>query len=517
LRDRFALLTTGRRTALPRHQTLRATLDWSYQLLTGAERELLHRLAIFVGPFSLEAACAVVAEEGVTASDIAGGVADLIGKSLVFKTASVVTAEFRLLETTRAYALDRLGESGAHGKVAARHAEYLREVLRDMEDQQRAPPQDEDVAALHRRADEIRAALDWAFSASGDTALGVELTIAAAPLWFELSQMAVAHSRVEQALRHGEPGSAQEMWLLLALGHAHWYVKPGSDAMEPAFARALAIAERIGATAVRTRALWGMWAVRRARGDYRAALEIARRYADGATGAGDVGAMHLADRILGLTHHLIGDQPAAREATERALRRPHPLSPRSDIGYQVETPVAMRAQLARILWLMGFPDQAMAAVREAVQNALNGGRSFPVCYAVGLAGLPVAVWVNAVDEARRLLDLLAAHSDGNERWEQWRICYTRVLRLRAGDAAEALVAAYIEATSNFIVVPPFADRPLDATIPVPLPGAEPIDVEWSTPEVLRVQAELLLWHDAPGAAATAEARLLRALEIARSQ
>ncbi len=87
LRDRFALLTSGRRTALPRHRTLRATLDWSYQLLTVPERELLQRLAIFAGPFALDAACAV-ADEGMTAADVADGIADLIGKSLVVKTAS---------------------------------------------------------------------------------------------------------------------------------------------------------------------------------------------------------------------------------------------------------------------------------------------------------------------------------------------------------------------------------------------------------------------------------------------
>ena len=202
----------------------------------------------------------------MTGTDIADGVAELIAKSLVFRTSSTATAEFRLLETTRAYAFDRLTECGALASVAARHADYLREMLRDMENEQRSTLQDEYVvAALHRRADEIHAALDWAFSASGDSALGLSLTIAAVPLWFELSQMAVAHDRAEHDLRYVETGSEQEMWLLLALGHALWYMGPGSDAMEPAFARALAIAERVRATAVQTRALWGMWGVRRAR------------------------------------------------------------------------------------------------------------------------------------------------------------------------------------------------------------------------------------------------------------
>ena len=193
--------------------------------------------------------------------------------------------------------------------------------------ERRSKPQDEYLAALRGRADEIHAALEWAFSATGDPGTGVALTIAAVPLWFELSQMTVIRNRVEQTLPHAEAGSDQEMWLRIALGNALWYLGPGSPAMEATFDRALEIADRIGATAVQTRALWGMWAARRGRGDNLAALEFARRYADAAASAGDLGAMHLADRILGLTHHLLGQQPAAREFTERALRQPQLLDP----------------------------------------------------------------------------------------------------------------------------------------------------------------------------------------------
>ena len=516
LRDRFAVLTSGLRTALPRHRTLRATLDWSYQLLTTAERELLCRVAIFVGPFSLDAALAVV-DSGVTANDVADGISDLIAKSLVFKTADPAAAEFRLLETTRAYAFDRLREGGALADVARRYAEYLLKLLGDIEDEQRSRPQDEYLAAFGRRADEIHAALDWAFSATGDPAIGVALTIAAVPLWFELSRMAVVRGRVDQALPHAEPGAAQEMWLRVAFGHALWYLGPDSAALEPTFARALDIAERIGATTVQTRALWGLWAARRGRGDNLAALEFARRYADAAVSAGSLGATHLADRILGLTHHLLGDQKLARDFTERALRQPHLLDPASSIGYQVETPVAMRAQLARILWLSGFPDQATVAAKEAVAVARNSGRSFPICYAVTQAGLPVALWTGDLAEARRQTDLLVGHAVDNQRMEQWGVCFQRVVKLRVGDEAEALIASFIERAAEAASFPPFTELAADANIRVPLPGAEPVDARWNTPEFLRVDALLLLWHDVPGAATAAETKLRRAMAIARGQ
>ncbi len=516
LRDRFELLTSGRRTALPRHRTLRATLDWSYRLLSEAERDLLRRLAIFAGPFSLDAARAVAAE-GTSEVDVSDALADLVSKSLLVRAVDPTMAEFRLLETTRVYAMDRLIEADAFAEVARRHATYFLRALGTIDDEKRSRPTDAYLSAFRRRADEVHVALEWAFSDTGDTAIGVALTLAAIPLWFELSQMAGARCRVEQALPHVEPGTDVEMRLRIALGHTLWYSTPESDALEPAFARALEIAERAGATDAQTQALWGLWAARRAHGDYPAALEMARRYATAAAHAGPVGASHLGDRILGLTHHFMGHQVIAREFAERALGQAHQFDPASGFGYQVETPVAIRALLARVLWLLGYPDQAMAAAMQATAEAANTGYSFPVIYAVTFSGFPVALLTGGMDEARRQVDLLADHAAGNRRVEQWMVCYTRIPKLRAGDEREALIAAFIEPRLDTTGAPPFADLAPGANIPVPLPDPEPAEVLWNTPELLRVDAELLLWHAAPGAVAAAEAKLLHALEIARMQ
>ena len=516
LRDRFALLTSGRRTALPRHRTLRATLDWSYQLLSDAEQDLLCRLAIFAGPFSLDAARAVAAEDANHAA-VTDGVAELIGKSLMFRTTDPMAAGFRLFETTRVYARERLIESGDLGRVARRHAAYLLGTLGNLDEERGAKPQQARLAALRHHADEVHTALEWAFSGTGDPATGVALTLAAVPLWFELFQMTVARVRLEQAMRHVDADFDQEMRLTVALGDALWYQGPGSNAIEPIFSRAVEIAGRRGADGVRARALWGLWAARRTHGDYPAALEMARRMADAAESAGDPGAAHLADRILGLTHHVMGQQAIARVFTERALRQPHHFDPASGIAYQVETAVAMAGQLARISWLLGFPEQAMEAAAAAAEAARNTGHSFPMVHAVTFAGFPVALWTGRLEEARRQVDLLALHVNGNPRTEQWYACLTRVLDLRERNAGEALIATFIEARLDVGAGLPFADHAPDAEIAVPLPGPDPVEQLWNTPEILRVDAELLLWHDAPDAVTAAEAKLLRALEIARRQ
>ncbi len=123
LNERFGLLTGGRRTALPRHQTLRATFDWSYNLLSGSERCLLRRLSIFAAGFTLESANAVMSDQGYAESVVLDEIANLIAKSLVTSDGSAPTGRWRLLETIREYALEKLTESGETEQVA-RHCAH---------------------------------------------------------------------------------------------------------------------------------------------------------------------------------------------------------------------------------------------------------------------------------------------------------------------------------------------------------------------------------------------------------
>jgi predicted ATPase len=122
-------LTGGRRTALPRHQTLRAALDWSYELLPEPERCLLRRLGIFAAGFTLEAANAVMGNKGLAKSVLLEQIANLVAKSLVTVDGSAPTGRWRLLETTRAYALEVLAESGETEQIERRCAEFLRDAL----------------------------------------------------------------------------------------------------------------------------------------------------------------------------------------------------------------------------------------------------------------------------------------------------------------------------------------------------------------------------------------------------
>jgi predicted ATPase len=125
---RYGLLLKGRRVAHPRHQTIDALLDWSYNLLTEFEQKVLCRLAVFVGIFCLEAAQAVAAGPGDDRDDIIAAIGHLVAKSLV-SAAESGAACFRLLETTRTYGFTKLVDSGEMNQVAQRHAKYCREFL----------------------------------------------------------------------------------------------------------------------------------------------------------------------------------------------------------------------------------------------------------------------------------------------------------------------------------------------------------------------------------------------------
>jgi predicted ATPase/DNA-binding winged helix-turn-helix (wHTH) protein len=521
LDDRFGLLTSGRRTAVPRHQTRHAALEWSYDLLPESERRLLRRTAVFPSGFTSEAAAAVLGDADLAPSSVVGGIANLVAKSLVTFDGPPSGGRWRLLETIRAYALEKLVEAGEADRAIRRSAEYLRDLFRPTAaaSQGRKHPERNHS---HREIDNVRAAIDWALSPSGDLAIGLELTANSAPLWFQLSLMTEFRERVEDALKlllaMPETNDELEMRLQIAHGYGFWYTGPDAAplAMEDAFRRALALAERVGDTDVHLQALWGTWAIERGRGDYRAALVKASAYESLANAASDRQSIILADRILALTHHDLGNQRLAHRHVENVLSRPPHRDPAASTDLQVDARVAMLALEARIQWLLGLPDQAMRSVREALDTALRMNHWFSTCYVLFIAGCPLSLWVGNLSEAQSRVDMLRERAGG--KWQdRYARIYGSILRLRQGSERDVLTAAYIEPRVQYAMLAALAELTSASTIPVPFPDDLPYDAPWSLPEVLRVDADLLLWRGGPDAVSAAETKLRRSLELAREQ
>jgi predicted ATPase/class 3 adenylate cyclase/DNA-binding CsgD family transcriptional regulator len=181
LHDRFRLLTGGARTAVRRQQTLRASVDWSHALLTEPERILFRRLAVFLGGFDLDAAQAVAGDGEVERYQILDQLVLLVDKSLVTAENTRGRTRYRLLETVRQYAQEKLGESSEAEAVRSRHRDHYTAMAAALDAPARTD-YDQRVEQVNEEMDNLRSAFGWSIE-SGDMGAAVELASSLQPLW----------------------------------------------------------------------------------------------------------------------------------------------------------------------------------------------------------------------------------------------------------------------------------------------------------------------------------------------
>ena len=199
LSDRFRLLSTGARTLMPRQQTLRGSVDWSYDLLSDDERAALRRLSVFSGGFDLDAAQVVVADDRIDATDVTDLVGSLVDKSLVIVEDRSGLVRYRMLETIREYGAERLDEAGERSDVARRHRSHFRTLLEHASAEEEGPNQAEWRARVIVEMDNIRAALNSAL-ADGDGAALIALTCGAGNTWTLMGGSTEHHRWLVEAL-----------------------------------------------------------------------------------------------------------------------------------------------------------------------------------------------------------------------------------------------------------------------------------------------------------------------------
>jgi predicted ATPase/DNA-binding winged helix-turn-helix (wHTH) protein len=537
--DRFRLLTRGRRTAMPRHQTLRGTFDWSYALLTEPERVVLRRLGIFAGSSTLSAVREVVADNEITATEVDTCVASLVTKSLVTAVPGAMVRRYRLLETTRAYALEKLVQSGEFDVVARRHAERYRDIFAGAEADAETQPADEWLAEYGPKIDNVRAALDWSFSSVGDASSGVALTAAAVPLWMHLSLMEECLGRVERALAAIDAGTGRdahkEMRLHAALAQSLMYSRGAVSEIGAIGTKALEIAESLDDVEYQLRSLWGLWSFHISTGQHCVALSLAQRfYALAAKRSGPNDRL-IGERMIGGSQYYLGDLPNARLHLERVLVHDAALAQRWQfVRFQVDPRADARAYLARVLWLQGLPDQAMRTAESSLEDARTTHHAASLGNDLAVAACPIALWVGDLVAAEHYVDMLLDHSarHGLGRWGVFGRCYQGMLVIQRGDVdtgLRLLRAAFGDPVTAGSVARLFAFI-ISATgghagqIADGLPAIEEAIVRserteerWLIAELLRVKGEILLWRGAPGSAAEAESHFRRALDLANQQ
>ena len=246
LDDRFRLLTGGSRTALPRHQTLRGVLDWSYQLLSDPERVLLRRLSVFAGGFTLHALERISAGAGLSGPDVADLLTRLVERSLVVFDPAEGHPPYRLLDTIRHYAQLKLFDSGEAEAMRRAHLAYYLDLAERAEPLLRGPAQMTWLARLATERENLQAALAWSLAQPDTAEAGLRLAAALQWFWFLRSPVEEGRRWLERAVaRKLETGIPARAKALAGLGMLAWRVNDFPQA-ERALGESLALARAIG-------------------------------------------------------------------------------------------------------------------------------------------------------------------------------------------------------------------------------------------------------------------------------
>jgi predicted ATPase/DNA-binding winged helix-turn-helix (wHTH) protein len=370
LDQHLALGWLGSRTAPPRQKTLQATLDWSFGLLTEPERMVLRRLAIFVGHFTLDAAFEVVTSTALDRSMVFSAIDSLVAKSMLATQPIGAMMRYRLLDTTRSYALEIQIDDTERAELAARHAVYYQRWLTQTADEWATLTTGAERAPHFAALNNVRTALEWCFSAKGNIAIGIGLAVAAAPVFLAMSLLPECRRWSQRALLVMDGtirGGSEEMHLQTSLGISSMYTMGSSEQSRAALTRGLELAEKFCDPLEQFRLIGQLHSFYRRAGNFDRMLAIAQRGEAVAKEIADPIGIMAAQSLLGLSHHLIGNQIEALAHLEAALA-PAPASNSTKarrFGFHYQRP---RINLARTFWLLGYPERAVQIVRETIDG-----------------------------------------------------------------------------------------------------------------------------------------------------
>ena len=503
-------------------------LDWSYDLLPEAERVVLRRLSLFVGAFSLEAAQFVAAGGIVEREQVAEAIAALSTKSLVAVETDKTETLYRLLDSTRAYVLAKMIDSGERNTIAQRHAIYYR----DLEIDSLACAKGDRTAERWRHVSNARAALEWSFSEQGDKEIGTALAAALAPLLLELSLLTECRFWMERAIAElNVRGDRREMVLQEALAISLMLIR-GDGEEAHALAKALSLVEALELPYHRMRLLATQHTFLVRTGDFRGAAAVAEQNKAVAKRAADPMAMMMADWMLGISHHVLGNQAMARRYCETALKlEPIQNSSLTRCGYDHR--IRALVMLARSLWLQGYASRAVSIATQALQraNALNHPVSLCVCW---ISTVTVFLWTGDWSEANRIIERLIAWAEkyslrpyhaiglglkGERSLRKGNARAGRKLLTACLDALEAgqhqsLTAVFISDLAIALAAAGQVDE-ADAAIDRAIAAwGEPTHSHFHLPEMMRIKGEIL----ASGSrSCEAETWFSRSMDLAREQ
>jgi predicted ATPase/DNA-binding winged helix-turn-helix (wHTH) protein len=533
LSDRFRLLTAGQRGALPRHRTLRATVDWSHRLLDETERTLFRRLAVFPSGFTVEAAHYVSGPEIEDQWRIIDLLGNLVGKSLLHLV-SAPTPRYRFLETIRLYALEELADSGETDLTARRHASYFQRISEQAVADWKLQATGDWRQVYRGYLDDVRAALKWAFSENGDKEIGMRTLQNSIPFWVGFSLLDECRRWVSLALdKHGvteTTSTHDEMVLRAALGTSLTWVRGPVAETRAAWSRALDLARELGETEIELQARYGLWLFSLRTGHYSEALHLATEMMALATEAKDDEAFATGQRIAGVSRHSLGDHAEGRALLERALIWFEQNRPQSVFRFGLDQHAAGLAFLARALWVEGYTTDAVKVANLAVDRALALDHASTLCCALA-EGLCMVSALNqdldALEKATQDLTRTASRH-GLQVWQAYGEIFELWAMMQhkekpALGRITSVIRLLDEMQFDRWYSPFVADVLRSCGSPVGSmwtsfrPSVDCGDSHWAMPEFLRIEAAFDLEHNAGQLESTVEHRLERALALAHER
>ncbi|NYH14931.1 ATP-binding protein [Paraburkholderia bryophila] len=447
LDDRMAILAGGYRTALPRHQTLRATFDWSFAILDTDTRTLFRRLAIFGGSFTFEAMCAVTCDSEHSVANAISAITELVAKSLVNVEFDGPVAKYRLSESTRAYALEKLVAEGELQIITSRNARYLSSYFQAQTDESQrhhaTNPQER-----QQTLEDARVACDWAFSPNGDARVGVELAsnlvgaLLDAGLIEECCTRATQAMDALDALPAGTVDTASDMRVRAALASALPYVCGPVSKAAQLWRDVLARAAATGDQAFQAHALWGLWNTMLSLGNINESINVAQQFQQLAVQHGTPWQKILADQIGAISQHCHGRHALAKAGLENVAQRIVQMrrDAQSAGCFAVDPAVYCNGTLGRIAWLQGDPDAATALIDTVVDTIRPDTLEPSLTHVLGATVIPFALMSGDLARGSRYIDIMRSQAalHGFTNWLDYCDCLAACHDILEGRAGQAL-------------------------------------------------------------------------------
>ncbi|MEW9583833.1 winged helix-turn-helix domain-containing protein [Paraburkholderia sp. DGU8] len=414
------LLAAQKRQTPGRHRTLGDALRWSYQLLDSAEQAVFQELAIFPADFTVAAAERIVSTRLERPTRLVDVLCSLVEKSLITVQAGTQPIRYRYLAMVRAYALEQLANRTA--AMNEKHARFVEQLISQAQQDWMSLPTTQWKRQYEHHIDDIRAALDWSLSDSKRRAMGLLILANSAPFWIQLSLYDECRQRITNVLEETKVPPVeerQEMMIQAALATSLTWSRGPVPANGRAWTRASDLALRLDDAETQLQAEYGLWLYYLRSGCYTQALQHGKSMADLAVRHRDQAALLTARRLIGTSHHFLGNHTEALSEIECMLDS-YTRDERhgSHFRFGMDQRVAGWAFLSRILWVMGNTAKARRAAQIAIDEAMALDHACTLCCALAEGSCNVGALSGDLEGVKRVSQQLiqAAGTHGLDFW-----------------------------------------------------------------------------------------------------